>query len=112
MGSKRRPAPRVSPVQSEQIKAPSSPYTIDPSGNINVTGNISGAQFRQAQEEARAIRQAKQEANKDTAIYGSESVADVQAREKQTLANPKKAKMRGRRSLISSPIGSSSGVLG
>lgn len=121
MGSSKKAAPAPSPkntstqlksINTGAISAPASPYTIDPRGNITVTGNITGDQLRQAQEEAKVIRQAPAEANKNTAIYGSESVADVQAREQQTLANPKKAKVRGRRSLVSNPIGTSSAVLG
>jgi hypothetical protein len=103
MASSKSPAPAPSPAAAP--KQDVAPYTIDANGNITVTGSITGDQLRQAQEEAKTIKQQTAEANKDRAIYGNESVADVQAREAQTLANPKKARVRGRRSLVSDPIG-------
>lgn len=104
MASGKKPAPQqvqqpVEPV--EQV----APYTIDPDGNITVTGSISGEQFAQAQRESQQIREQKTESTKNKAIYGEESVATVEARQAQTIANPKKAKVRGRRSLVSQPIG-------
>lgn len=98
MGSSRSPAP----AQQQTAQQPeASPYTIDADGNINVTGNITGEQLSVAQKEAATIRAQKAESTKNKEIYGNESVADVQAREQSTLANPKKAKVRGKRSLIS-----------
>lgn len=104
MGSRSAPAPAPQPQPVAQ-KPATAPYTIDAKGNINVTGNINSDQLKQAQQEAKAVREKNIEANKNVAIYGNESVADVQAREQQTLANPKKARVRGRRSLVTNPIG-------
>lgn len=45
-------------------------------------------------------------------IADNESPEVVAAREAQTLANPRKARIRGRRSLISQPLGGAGDVLG
>lgn len=115
MGGRTRaaPAPQQRKVQdSPAAPRNKEPLQIDDRGNINVTGNITGEQLRQAQEEARVKRegglyQAGQQNPEDR-----ETVADVQAREQQTLKNPRKAKRRGRRSLISFGIGGEKGQLG
>lgn len=43
-----------------------------------------------------------EKAARDKAIRGGESEADIATREAATLANPKKQKLKGRRSLVSS----------
>lgn len=109
MASGRKPAVQQVLRQAEPVEQ-AAPYTIDPDGNITVTGSISGEQFAQAQKESQQIREQKTESTKNKAIYGEESVATVEARQAQTIVNPKKAKVRGRRSLVSQPLGGSSSV--
>lgn len=57
----------------------------------------------------RETEAAKVKAERDKAIQGGEAASDIAAREQSTLANPKKQKIRGRRSLASG-IGLGTGV--
>ena len=102
MGGRRRPAP------------------VDP--QIAIRAQQASAQAK-AQAEAQAAAKAQADAAaaveservatekgiKDKAIRGGESAEDISLREQQTLRDPKKARVRGRRSLISGDLGSGSG---
>ncbi len=61
---------------------------------------------KQAADRVAADEVAKVKAERDKAIRGGESESDIATRQASTLANPKKQKIRGRRSLVSGAIGS------
>lgn len=66
-------------------------------------------QAREEQQRQERQRQAKAEAEaeaerKQKTVYGNETPEQVQAREEQTLKNPRRARRRGRRSLVSGSV--------
>lgn len=97
----------------------SAPPPPDPQIAIRAEQERVAAEQRAAAEaQAQAAAKiAAEKAAKDKAIQGGESAEDIAAREQSTLANPKKQKVRGRRSLVSatslgSGVGSSREQLG
>ncbi len=93
MGGRSRARPAAPPPQQVTPAVQPRPSVVAAPSNANLEANA----------ELRAALEKEEKTNR--AIFGSESVADVQAREQQTLKSPRKARARGRRSLISGELG-------
>jgi hypothetical protein len=99
MSSKRSaPAPQAAP-QEEREKVPGYRWDGD---NLVITGNVTGEEIAKAQADRKAEKDKAFKDSSPSRPEDKESAEDIAAREQSTLANPKKQKLRGRRTLVSS----------
>jgi len=106
MGSSNSPAPAPAPRQAEPEKKKGS-ITFDENGGIHVSGDVTSEQLKQAMDDRKARDDAEFKRNSPSKGIDKESASTIAAREQKTLANPKKQKLRGKRTLVAeSPLGS------
>lgn len=100
-------APAAAPAPAEKAKG-----NIRWNGNeMIIEGNVSADDIVKAQNDKKAADDLAFKANSTSRAADKETPDQIAEREKATLANPKKQRLRGRRTLVAdSPLGSQEGL--
>lgn len=105
--SKKAAAPAPAAAPPEEAKK-----SLRWEGNqLIVEGNVTADEINKAMADKKSADDLAFKANSPSRAADKETPDQIAAREKATLANPKKQKLRGRRTLVAdSPLGSSEGL--